>query len=737
MAKDRFLIAPINNGLQNNLRPWLIPDDAFVQLQNSYIFRGRVVKRFGTRVLNGAVASSQQQFFTRVGVNIGTANGAGNFAGTVPGNIFKPGQIFNEGDTFTVISAGTPGAMITTGNGAGTYDTTNGAVTITGGAPFNDVYFYPAEPIMGIITYEQASINDERYIVFDTQFAYEFDGTRFQRLATETNVGNARWTGTNSNFFWGKTYRGLGANQYYLFVTNYYSPSFLLFDSMRYFDGTSWTSFTPLFQPNFNIRTCRCIIPFKGRLLLFNVVETDIVNSTIATYTNRVRWSFIGNPLDNNAWQRDINPSAGFLDADTREAIISVAFLKDRLMVFFERSTWELVYTGNQNLPFNFQRINSELGIESQFSVVTFDQNILGIGETGIYACNGSNVQRIDQKVPFEVFQIRNTNNGIERVQGIRDYFLELVYWTMPKVLNQQSAIFPNQVFVYNYRTNSWAYNDDSFTALGNLQFEVALTWATASTVWEDSTFPWNNAQQAARFLNVAAGNQEGFVATIDSGLTFNAQLLSITVIVVVGTTVTLTIYDHNLVDDEWILIDNVQSVNDNLAALNGNIFQVTYIDNDNISFQLAGIAGEYQGNGTVAKVTPIDILTKQYNFYIKEGVNFNINAVDFHVDKTQNGVFNVDYFTSTSEISLTQGGDATGASTGTATVETSPYDLVPYEQTQTRLWHRFYPDADGEFIQLRLYLSDENIVDPTKVFAYFALHGMLFHANPTASRLQ
>ena len=51
MATDRFLIAPIdeNSGLQKNVLPWLIPDNAFSEFNNAYVFRGRVRKRFGSR----------------------------------------------------------------------------------------------------------------------------------------------------------------------------------------------------------------------------------------------------------------------------------------------------------------------------------------------------------------------------------------------------------------------------------------------------------------------------------------------------------------------------------------------------------------------------------------------------------------------------------------------------------------------------------------------------------------
>jgi len=42
MAFDRFLVGPINTGLERDLKPFLIADDAFTLLQNCYVFRGRV-----------------------------------------------------------------------------------------------------------------------------------------------------------------------------------------------------------------------------------------------------------------------------------------------------------------------------------------------------------------------------------------------------------------------------------------------------------------------------------------------------------------------------------------------------------------------------------------------------------------------------------------------------------------------------------------------------------------------
>ena len=49
---DRFLIAPMSTGLQLNMPPWLIMDDAFTRLNNAYVWRSRLRKRFGAQWRN-------------------------------------------------------------------------------------------------------------------------------------------------------------------------------------------------------------------------------------------------------------------------------------------------------------------------------------------------------------------------------------------------------------------------------------------------------------------------------------------------------------------------------------------------------------------------------------------------------------------------------------------------------------------------------------------------------------
>jgi len=726
---DRFMIAPLNSGQQTDLKPFMIPDDAFAELTNAYIFRGRVRKRFGSQLMNQSVADSVKQLYSRLRIEVATtAAVTGNLAATImPGAIWKIGQMFSVGSTmFTVYQAN--GATWTTGAATATYNTATGSLVITGNSenPSTKVYFYPTEPVMGLLNYNALEVSNEPLIAFDTQFAYQFNGTAWGR------IGAAVWTGTDSEFFTGCNWRGVDANDFLLYVTNFHHADFI-----KYWNGTTWTDLNPAVNAGGTVLdSARLIVTFKGRLLVLNTFETTGV--TTAQFPNRCRFSQNGTPLitgDPNAWKEDIPGKGGFIDAAVNEQIVSCAFIKDRLIVYFEKSTWELAYTGNQILPFYWNRINQELGCESTNSAIPFDKVVLGMGSTGVNACNGANVERVDQKIPDSVFELSNVNNGLERVCGIRDYFNQMVYWAFPSKYVDET--YPNRVLVYNYLNGSWAIFEDSITAFGYYQPQTGLTWATWTTPWEQCVAPWNSAQSGAKFRFVVAGNQQGYVFLVNNNVTSNAPVLQITeaYMPVPGGNVKLIIKNHNLADSDYIQITNVQGS----TGLNNKIYKIDLIVGaDEVWIEEASFTGAYKGGGTVERVSNINILTKQYNFYIDEGRNAYISKVDFLVDRTEDGQVTVDCFIGSSVFGLIDGAQTSGAILGTAGIlETFPYALIPSESQQEQLWHPIYPMADGQSIQLKIYMSDAQIVNGLIAFSDFQLHAMTFYATPTASRMQ
>lgn len=729
---DRFFIGPFDaeSGLNTSLRPWLIPESAFARLNNAYVFRGRVRKRFGSTFM------VDDQLDSRLGITLGMTDGAGAAAGMVPGTIFGIGQMFSIGaQLFTVHATGAPAALLHTGAGTGTYNTTTGAYVFAG-APINtNIIFYPAQPVMGITQYEVGPVNDHPSYAFDTQFAYVFDGTKW------TRSGTGIWHGTDSNFFWTTTWMGITANLQSMFVSNFNAtigaPG-ANDDPLWTFDGTTWATFTPQFlSSGAKVMTARLVIAFKNRVLLMNTIEQS--GGTNTGYVNRCRFSQNGSPFEGGlplcttAWLEQTQAGshgAGFIDATTEEAIISAEFIKDRLIVYFERSTWELAYTGNEVLPFVWQKINTELGSESEFSTVPFDKVVLTIGNSGVHACNSANVDRIDNSIPDQVFQIRNKNAGSARVAGIRDYFTEMVYWSIPSIDRNIDGTYPDRVLVYNYKNGTWSYNDDCITAFGYFEQQGDITWSNIDITWQEFEGTWGSGVTQSDFRQVIAGNQEGFVYRIIPTLNSNAHVMQITDIVTAGAGLDVVIMNHTLLAGEYIHIENAVGV----TGVNDTIFMVfRVVDANTIFINNAAIVGTYRGGGIASRVSQVSILTKEYNFYVDKGVNAAIGKVDFYVTKTSGGAITIDYYPSSSSESMLYNGSESGALLGTGTLDTSPYALVPLEKVQDRIWHPLYLQTQGETIQFYMYFTDAQMVDPMVVFCPFELHGMVIYATPTS----
>ncbi len=728
MPVERILIAPLRSGLELDKDPWLIMDDAWDVIDNAHVWRGKVHKRFGAYSMNPSKSDIEKQLFSRFRINVGTtAAVTGNFGPfVVPGTVFKIGQIFSIGTTiFTVFQNG---AMYTTATATGTYNTATGSVSITGNNenPSTSIFFYPAESVMALPTYNQSNVSDELLYGFDTQFAYHF-----LKANGWLRLGAGIWTGTNANFYSTTNYRGAASSDFLLFVVNN-----VVADGIKFWDGAAWTTITPVYETvnNFVIQTARFVIPFKNRLLFLNTTEQTAAGPVVnSVFQNRIRFSQDGDPTAADAFhEKPSGELGGFIEAPVKEAIIAAENIKDRLVVFFEGSTWELVWTNNQVLPFRFQQLNTDLGVESTNSIIPFDKVVLGMGSTGIHACNGMNVVRIDDKIPDEVFDISNANDGPERVAGIKDYWTEEVYWSYSSAEEgvANSDTFPNRVLVSNYKTGSWAVNDDFITAFGYYQNDGALVWADLSEEWQESNDRWDDPSLISLFRNVVAGNQQGFTFVIDAEKNSNSIALSITDISVAANVVTITAIDHSLQTGSFVYFTNIND-DDSLEDLNDTIERVeSVLSSSTFTIVQAGLAGNYEGGGTITHVSRVDVLSKRYNFFNKIGRKIQVPRIDFLVDKTENGAIQFDFFTSFSDTSLVTDGDLTGANIGTNVLPTTAQS--DFEETQEKIWRSLYPLLEGDTIQYSLRLSDEQMVDTNISFSGFKLHAVLFHARQT-----
>lgn len=577
---------------------------------------------------------------------------------------------------------------VTPGN-SGYIDYVTGTVVLThtagaGIAATASFAYFPGLPAMGILMRELSGINDDQTLWFDTKYCYTLTGSHFQ----EYLGSGTTWNGTDSDFFWGCNYRGAESSNLLFFVTNFYNDAG---SPLRYTNGSSWSDFKPVLSQTGGVATRifltqgRVIISYYGRLLYLGVWETDADGAGNPNYAstrfigNRCEFSQIGNPLETTvalpivdvAWRRDQFGRGGFVDAPTNQEIISATFYKNTLIVFFEQSTWRLQYLGEYGLPFIWERISSDYGSESTFSPILFDNGVLAVGDKAIVVSNGGDVQRIDLDIPEEVYTFKNPDNGTKRIQSARDFRYELAYWCFNDINQNElpASYYPNYTLLYNYRNNTYAKIRNSITAFGTFQYEAGVTWDRTDIFWNDYNVLWASDIQE-NTPSIVSGNQQGFahfyenpnVETLsDSDIDANDQeSLSVTGITA-GSTIELTVINHNLQTDEFIYLTGMNFVvtassTAGSTTLNDQIYMVRVVDIDTIEIRMWSVAlqqpvndfqytnvGTYVGGGVIALFPRVVIETKDFSPFKQQlGQNLKTSYIDFLFDVSTPSPINV-----------------------------------------------------------------------------------------------
>lgn len=824
-------------GLELDKKPFMLPDAAFVSLENSFVWRERVRKRSGNALLgrlqrvltvqslgnlnsvagiwsfniftvlaaqssgtitgvtpgvNTSVLSVNHRLMTGAQVQISGVSGVND----INGNVFTITR--TDANNFTLNAAttgvyGGGGTWITQANSIGSPETPEidcGSVTIVTGAPtvirtYTDngtgqliaddlpdtnfgtinyitgdvvittisvnltvsinLTYFPNLPVMGIWQQEVPSYNNETTIFFDRKYAYIFESDAFREFIPFTT-----WDADDFNFFWSTNYRGSEESIRLFFTTNFINNAS---NPIRYVDNANitWVDFEPQIDSANFLFQARILIPYYGRLLALNTYEGPTRGGSVNIF-NRCRFSQIGNPVDQvNSWRQDIFGKGGFIDAPVSQDIIGAEFFKNTLIVFFERSTWQLRYVGEYGIPFIWERISSDFGSESTFSGILFDEGVLAVGSRAIITSSGVNCRRIDQNIPDQVFSFRNANHGVERVHSERDFQQELAYWCFSDTNNQEEGqYFPNKVLVLNYRNNTYAIFRDNVTCLGTYQTQNAdaILWGNTEILWGNDDVYWNDPDGQTEFPNVVSGNQQGYIHYYNNRTMLSDPNMPIKSITSVGGVLQLEITNHNLVDGEFIyltglnFVDSATGLTPVATDLNDTIFKVGFFSVDivilykwdttqdphqyasNFSYTPDLTTSTYVGCGQAALLPEMQIQSKDFNPYIKKGTQLKMSYIDFLTDVESNGVVSISVFVNTS---LASKANILTGNQQVNTDQAQPY----YIPTADYSWHRFYQTCSGQFVRIQIGYDDDLLNDISTHRANYILNAMTLWVRP------
>jgi len=726
IRNDKF-----DKGVDLSKEAFKIDNNAFADLLNCYQWRDRILRRRGNRLLGRL-----RRCLTAQALNNAPAAGT-----TLTDNIITTLSLESTASIHVSTVTITIGALITvTDDGAGGFTQTGGTATLdnanssinyaTGAITIElsagnygseavsiDFCYFPNLPSMGIRTYEQSSINDEETVFFDTTYAYTFNSGSgfFEELAAGTT-----WTGTDSDFFYSTNYYQDSLNRDLFWVTNFSSN-----DPIRYYNGVSWTNFNPdLDDAGTNqLYKALLLVPFRGLLLAMNTFEGTSLGASVQ-YPQRVRGSQIGDPLEADAWKDDIPGRGFFFDLPTNEHIKSFGFVRDSLVIFTERSSWLLSWTGDSVVPVIDQRENTDLGIESTFSVLNFDDKVVGIGDKFVVSSDSINAFPINNDIPDFAFTVHNGNDGRRRVHGSRDYNNRLAYWTYPRA--DENGTYPNRVLVWNYIDNSWQFFRDNLTCFGTFQPTNDTTWADVTWTWAEWTQTWGEGSNQSKYPDIVAGNQQGYIMNIGKQ-TLDDVSMYISAINIVGGQVQLEILNHNLEDGEFI---NVTGTIGDYTALNGNTYQIGYVDADNVSlFELDGsgnfdpvelTAGTYLGGGQCAIIPNFRILSKKFNM-IEEGKKILLGYIDLLLESDPDAIFNLNLY-------LDYKSDPLNRSSFWST-QIQPEENIIDTPDQTKIFRKFWVGQIGNFVQFEITINNQNMpLQPPGM--YFQLDSVVLYVR-------
>ena len=466
MNYQPFLIAPFKTGLDTDLEPWLLPQDAFEKIENAHIRHGIVEKRKGFSKLADIVHNDGANWdisnITQADPGVVTVT---SVAGISNGNEIElrnvTGMTEVNGQRYLV--AGIAGATFQITDLDGTNVDTSGFTAYAGGG---EVYLIPKLRVMGLERYVDAS-NVKQLLAFDTERASIYNSTndRFDPLDTSDI-----FTSSDTDFIWADNWSSTSSSSAVLenkmYFTNGKSNGGLATDGIRFYDATLSTTTTTQFKPLINdtppgsgveIRGCKLIYAYKERLLLFNTFEDA------RHYPQRVRWSQVNNPIAANVWDDATPGKGGFLDAPTSEHIISAQFVQDILVVMFTSSVWALKpISSNPALPFVWERINSFRACDGKMASTGFDRYLVGAGIRGISATDGVETRRIDDRI--DLFVKDEINNEEFDITFMARSFGERRMWMLYASSEDDD---PNNALIYDEESSAFSTYGISMNVLG------------------------------------------------------------------------------------------------------------------------------------------------------------------------------------------------------------------------------------------------------------------------------
>lgn len=485
-----YFIGDMRHGVEEGLEPWLLPKDAWSEINNGFLRRGVLNKRNGYTEFARMIHAVDDE-------SIG-ALGSKNYSGTLSNIPIREGDLSFTDGTQDIDDDG-DGTL--SGDGSGTINYTTGAYDITftnttTGAVTADYDYYPGNSIVGIELYSNLATSESDLMIFDKKRCAKWDTTN-EKLEDVTSADT--WTGGDYDYFWGCNARNI------LYITNNV-------DQVYYWNGSAWTALTMDINGNGSndVDTCLSIIFYKERLIVLRPTESSTL------HPQRARWC---SATDHNDWSND-----GYVDAPTNDWIMTADFLGEDLIVWFENSTWRLKYTGDSDLPFRWEQIDTSQGCYAEYSGFNYYDVMGVVGATNIMETDNLRVYQIDDKIPDAVINMDQSH--FSKIYTLPIAELQQVIMSYTPVGGTENT----ESLCFNYDDKAWSRYDYGFNVYGYYkEGETGYTLDDLDETWDELEISWDDSTRQAGYPTTLGGDSSGYIWKINYGGTDNDEDIEFT----------------------------------------------------------------------------------------------------------------------------------------------------------------------------------------------------------------
>lgn len=219
-----------------------------------------------------------------------------------------------------------------------------------------------------------------------------------------------------------------------LYMTNGYDLPFQ-------WDGANCTGISLAEVPT-NLTKAKYVELYNNYLFYGNIVLST------GTHPSRIYWSNLKDP---KTWT-----ATDYIDVAQNDGqeIMGFKVLADRLVIFKNRSIYNLYFTGDVDIPFILPgggKSNSPVGCAAPFSIQEVDNGLVFLSYDGFYFYDGLNSYKISDKINTTIASMDSTKfiNSVSLVQKTKNR-----YWCS---VTTSGSSENNRVLVWDYFNNAWS----------------------------------------------------------------------------------------------------------------------------------------------------------------------------------------------------------------------------------------------------------------------------------------